>query len=121
MKHARVAILGFTFKENCPDTRNTRVIDIVDELEEHEIKPIVVDPVADQDEVERTYGFSLNSMDDVKDMDAVIIAVKHDCFKALTKADLDSFFQAGQPVLFDLKGIFDLDDFADTDYLYWRL
>ena len=71
VKNARVAILGFTFKENCPDTRNTKVIDIYKELQEYGITPIVVDPAADADEAKRLYGITFETMDAVKDMDAV--------------------------------------------------
>ncbi|MDE6203128.1 MAG: nucleotide sugar dehydrogenase, partial [Lachnospiraceae bacterium] len=85
VKGARVAILGFTFKENCPDTRNTKVIDIYRELGEYGIKPIVIDPAADAQEAERLYGITFEDMDGVKDMDAVIVAVAHTQFLALDK------------------------------------
>ena len=77
VKDARVAILGFTFKENCPDTRNTRVIDIYRELKEYGITPLVVDPAADAAEAKRLYGITFGRMEDVQGMDAVIIAVSH--------------------------------------------
>lgn len=121
---ARVAILGFTFKENCPDTRNTKVIDIYNELAEYGIVPIVVDPEADANEAERLYGITFQGMDAVKDMDAVIIAVSHTQFLSLTEAQIDGFFAAGhdKKVLLDLKGILDRKAYeAKGDYLYWRL
>ena len=74
VKHAKVAILGFTFKENCPDTRNTKVIDIYRELGEYGIVPIVVDPAADADEANRLYGIRFQTMDDIRDVDALIVA-----------------------------------------------
>ena len=77
VKGAKVAILGFTFKENCPDTRNTKVIDIYRELQEYGITPTVVDPEADADEAKRLYGIEFNTMEAVKDMDAIVIAVAH--------------------------------------------
>ena len=119
VRGARVAILGFTFKENCPDTRNTRVIDIVHELEEYGIKPMIADPVADIEEAERIYGMKFDAMSDVKDMDAVILAVAHDDFKDLTREQIDGFFGPGKKVLMDVKGILDKNRFAD--YSYWRL
>src|SRR5699024_3064352 len=82
IKDAKVAILGFTFKENTPDTRNTRVIDIVEELKEYGLTPIIVDPVADKEEAKLEYGLTFNDLSDVKDMDAVILAVAHDEFGA---------------------------------------
>ncbi len=124
VKNAKVAILGFTFKENCPDTRNTKVIDIVNELGEYGIKPVVVDPAADAAEAERLYGISFNSMEDIRDMDAVIIAVAHNEFNKLDSSLIDAFFAAGnkKKVLMDLKGICKRADYEGReDYLYWRL
>ena len=123
VKNAKVAILGFTFKENCPDTRNTKIIDIYNELGEFGITPIVVDTTADAAEAERLYGIKFESMDAVKDMDAVIVAVAHDVFLKLSKSDIDSFFNAKNSVkvLADIKGLFKREDFAGEDYSYWRL
>ena len=124
VKNARVAILGFTFKENCPDTRNTKVIDIVNELGEYGITPLVVDPAADASEAKRLYGISFGSMDEVKDMDAVIIAVAHNEFNKLDPVKIDSFFNSAnkKKVLMDLKGILSRSEFeAKKDYIYWRL
>ncbi len=121
---AKVAILGFTFKENCPDTRNTKVIDIYNELKEYGITPIVVDPEADADEAKRLYGITFQGMDAVKEMDAVIIAVSHLQFMSLTEEKIDGFFTAKnqKKVLLDLKGILNRKTYdAKTDYLYWRL
>ena len=123
VKTARVAILGFTFKENCPDTRNTKVIDIYNELGEYGIRPIVVDPAADAAEAERLYGITFGSLKDVKDMDAVVVAVAHDVFAKLTKADVDKFYKAEneKKVLADIKGMFDKEEYMTSDYYYWRL
>ena len=124
VKNAKVAILGFTFKENCPDTRNTKVIDIVNELGEYGITPVVVDPAADAAEAQRLYGISFKQMIDVKDMDAVIIAVAHNEFNKLDAGEIDAFFAAGnkKKVLMDLKGILKRSDYEGReDYLYWRL
>ena len=124
IKNAKIAILGFTFKENCPDTRNTKVIDIVHELAEYGISPVIVDPAADAEEAKRLYGLEFDSMDAVKNMDAVILAVQHDEFKNLTMKEIDSFYPAGsekKKVLVDIKGILDRKEFENAGYVYWRL
>ena len=113
---AKVAILGFTYKENCPDTRNTRVIDIVKELREYGIEPVIADPVADWGETKTIYGLELQPVDEIRDMDAVILAVAHDAFKRM---DLHRFFGKTDKVLIDLKGIVNPAD--STDCHYWRL
>ncbi|MBR6635059.1 MAG: nucleotide sugar dehydrogenase [Clostridia bacterium] len=119
---ARVAVLGFTFKENCPDTRNTRIIDIVNELNEFGIKPVVADSVADAEEAKHHYGIDFVDIADIKDMDVVIIAVGHDIFKALARSDVDAMFKAdGKRVLIDVKGIFDKNEYTEAGYIYWRL
>ena len=124
VKNAKVGILGFTFKENCPDTRNTKIIDIYNELSEYGIVPVVVDPAADADEAKRLYGLSFRTMDDMKNMDAVIIAVCHEQFSSLSAEDIDGFFLKNneKKVLLDLKGILDRKAYDNkSDYIYWRL
>lgn len=123
VKSAKVAILGFTFKENCPDTRNTKVIDIYKELQEYGITPMVVDPAADAAEAKRLYGITFNSMEDIKDMDAVIVAVSHKQFLTLDKEKISSLYSKtnSKKVLVDIKGIFDRKEYSTEDYIYWRL
>ena len=123
VRNAKVAILGFTFKENCPDTRNTKVIDIYNELKEYGITPMVVDTTADADEAKRLYGIEFASMSDIKNMDAVIVAVAHDEFLKISKSDIDGFFNPANKikVFADIKGLFNKADFATDDYTYWRL
>ncbi|MBQ6806769.1 MAG: nucleotide sugar dehydrogenase [Lachnospiraceae bacterium] len=123
VKGAKVAILGFTFKENCPDTRNTKIIDIYNELGEYGIKPLVVDPAADADEAKKLYGITFGTKEDIKDMDAVVIAVAHDEFLKLTKEDISKFYapKHKQKVLMDIKGLLDRKEYLTEDYLYWRL
>lgn len=123
VKNARVAILGFTFKENCPDTRNTKVIDIYKELKEYGITPLVVDPAADAEEAKQLYGITFGSMEDVKDMDAVIVAVAHNEFLKLNRGSIEAFYNRNhkQKVLMDLKGLFDRKEYADGAFCYWRL
>lgn len=121
VKNAKVAILGFTFKENCPDTRNTKIIDIVSELKEYGITPVIADPVADADEAERLYGMRFVDISEIKDMDAVVLAVAHDEFKKLTMTDISSFFGEGRKVLVDIKGLLDRKEYENAGYSYWRL
>lgn len=122
VKNAKVAILGFTFKENCPDTRNTKIIDIINELKEYGITPIISDPTADIDEARRLYNVSFVDAETIKDADAVILAVAHDQFKSLSMEQIDNFYGAGtNKVLMDLKGIFNRKDYEEAGYSYWRL
>lgn len=121
VKGAKVAILGFTFKENCPDTRNSKVFDIVKELREYGIEPMIADPTADAAEAKRLYGVEFSDVSDVKNMDAVIVAVAHEAFSKLTVAQMDKFFGEGKNVLFDIKGLFDRKEYEDAGYSYWRL
>ena len=123
VKRAKVAILGFTFKENCPDTRNTKVIDIYKELNEYGIHPLVVDPEADAKEAKRLYGITFGTMEDVKNMDAVIIAVAHQQFMEFTKEIISGFYSEkhSRKVLMDIKGVLNRQDYLVEDFLYWRL
>ncbi len=121
VKGAKVAILGFTFKENCPDTRNTKIIDIVRELGEYGIEPVIADPAADADEAKHLYGVDFVELDTVRDMDAVVLAVAHEEFKGLTMADMDKLFGAGKKVLLDLKGLLNREAYEAAGYDYWRL
>lgn len=124
VKNARVVILGFTFKENCPDTRNTKVIDIVKELKEYGINPMIVDPQAKAEEAKREYGIIFNSIDDIKDMDAIIIAVGHDQFLKFTQEDFNKIYKKNSnssKVLLDIKAIYDKKEYEAAGYRYWRL
>ncbi len=121
VRNARVAILGFTFKENCPDTRNTKIIDIVNELKEYGITPVIADPCADSDEAKHLYGVEFVDMDTIKDMDAIILAVAHTEFASMTMDRMDSFFGEGKKVLLDIKGLLDRKEYEKAGYSYWRL
>lgn len=121
VKNARVAILGFTFKENCPDTRNTKVIDIVNELKEYGISPVIADPQADAGEAKRLYQVEFEDVNAIEGMDAVVLAVAHTQFKELAMTDMDKFFGNGQKVLLDLKGLLDRKEYENAGYSYWRL
>lgn len=121
VKDAKVAILGFTFKENCPDTRNTKIIDIVNELKEYGITPVISDCTADANEAKMLYGVDFVDINTIKDMDAVVLAVAHDEFKEMAMADIDALYSSGKKILLDLKGILDRKEYTNAGYLYWRL
>ena len=121
VKSAKVAVLGFTFKENCPDTRNTKIIDIVNELREYGIEPVIADPTADAAEAKRLYGVEFVDMDIIRDMDAVILAVAHVEFSTFSMERMNEFFAAGKKVLLDLKGLLNRKEYENAGYLYWRL
>ncbi len=121
VRGAKIGILGFTFKENCPDTRNTKIIDIVKELREYGIDPMISDPVADPQEAKKLYGIEFVDLNTIKDMDAMILAVAHTVFSALTINQIDRFYGNGEKVLLDLKGVLDRKEYEDAGYCYWRL
>ena len=121
VKNATVAILGFTFKENCPDTRNTKVVDIVRKLQEYGITTVVADPEADAEEAEHLYGIKLNQISNIKNADAVILAVAHETFLNLTMKQIDALYGVGQKVLLDIKGILNRKEYENAGYEYWRL
>lgn len=121
VRNAKVAILGFTFKENCPDTRNTKIIDIVNELKEYGINPVIADPTADAEEALHLYGVEFVDMATIMDMDAVVLAVAHDEFRKLAMSDIDAMFGEGKKVLLDLKGLLNRDEYENAGYSYWRL
>ena len=123
IKTAKVAILGFTFKENCPDTRNTKIIDIYNELREYGITPIIADPTADVDEAKRLYGIEFVDIDTIKDCDAVILAVAHEQFKFLNFSDFENMFKHNdnKNVLIDIKGMLNRKEYENAGYIYWRL
>jgi len=121
VKGAKVVILGFTFKENCPDTRNTKIIDIVNELKEYGIIPVVVDPEADQEEAKMLYDIVFADIGTIKDMDAVILAVAHNEFYSFNLEQMNQFFGEGKKVLLDLKGILNRKEYEMAGYSYWRL
>ena len=124
VKNAKVAILGFTFKENCPDTRNTKVIDIYNELSEYGITPIIADPTADADEAKKLYGVDFVDIDSISDVDALIIAVAHEEFSNLSEDRISAFYKDvdnSSKVLLDIKGILNRRDYEKAGYCYWRL
>lgn len=124
-KKANVVILGLTFKENCPDTRNSKVDDIIKRLNEYGIVPTVVDPWASQRDAMREYGVSLTDLVDVRDADCVIVAVAHNEFRALKLEDIKKLFrsemQDSEKVFIDVKGLYPIDALKKSGMTYWRL
>jgi UDP-N-acetyl-D-galactosamine dehydrogenase len=124
VRDAKVVVLGLTFKENCPDIRNSKVEDIISRLREYGVQPTVVDPYADENEAKREYGLDLVAMDTVKNADCIIFAVAHEKFKALCLSELDAMYRAcdnSEKVLIDVKGLFDKNVIVRKGYRYWRL
>ena len=123
-KKSKVVILGLTFKENCPDTRNSKVDDIIKRLNEYGIEPTVVDPWASERDAMREYNVKLTLLAEVKDADCVIVAVAHNEFKALSLADIKKLYKKSEDkekVLIDVKGIYSVKDLKSSGMDYWRL
>lgn len=124
-KESKVVILGLTFKENCPDTRNSKVEDIINRLAEYEIKPIIVDPWATKEDAMKEYNVELTDMKDVENADCIILAVAHNEFKELSLEEIDSLYDsntvASERVLIDVKGLRNIHEIKEVGYRYWRL
>lgn len=123
-KNCKVAILGLTFKENCPDTRNSKVEDIIRRLEEYDIYPVVVDSWASERDAMKEYGVMLTKLEDVKDVDCIILAVAHDEFKNLKLDELKKLYVTGsddEKVLIDVKGLHSVAELKKSGMRYWRL
>lgn len=124
VRQAKVVILGITFKENTPDTRNSKVIDIINNLKEYGIESIVVDPEANAEEAKREYGIDLVDIKDVNDADCLVLAVSHNTFKQMTWNEIDSLygkFDNKNKVLIDVKSTLDKSEVEKQGYNYWRL
>lgn len=124
VRQSKVVILGITFKENCPDTRNSKVADIITRLNEYGINPIVVDPQADAAEAKHEYGIELIELDDVKDADCIVFAVAHDEFKYMSMNRVNELFKDcsnEEKIIVDVKSILDKKEIENEGYSYWRL
>jgi UDP-N-acetyl-D-galactosamine dehydrogenase len=122
VRKAKISILGITFKEDCPDTRNTKVFDVIQELRNYGVQPLVVDPHADKDEVKHEYDIELSTMEDVKNSDVVVFAVAHKEFKNLSFDVIESLYaDKNRKILIDVKSMFNLDELKEKKYDYWRL
>ena len=124
IKTARIGVLGITFKEDCPDARNSKVNDILKELREYGIAPIVCDPVADAADAKRFYGVELVPITELNGLDCLIIAVAHKEFKALSNDELTRMFKDednGKKVIVDVKGTRNRKEMTELGFRYWRL
>ena len=122
IKGARVGVFGLTFKENVPDLRNSKVADILSELAEYGCEVLVHDPMADPAEALAEYGCSLRSLDEMRDLDALVLAVGHDAYAALPLEGLAARFRQGAtPLVLDVKGVWKKEKARELGYAYWRL
>ena len=121
-KNAKVAVFGLTFKENCPDTRNSKVDDILKELKQWGIVPQVVDMWASERDAMHEYGVTLTKLEDIHDVNCIIVAVAHNEFKALSLEDLSKFYKKdGAKVLIDVKGLYNVSELNKSAFEWWRL
>lgn len=118
---SRIGVLGVTFKENCPDTRNSKVVDIIRELQDYGVEVVVCDPQADAAEVQEEYDLVLGKVDAANPVDALIIAVAHSEYKALSPAELRTMVRGEKPVLIDVKCIQPRQALESVGFTVWRL
>ncbi len=124
VKSSKVVILGLTFKENCPDIRNSKVEDIIKRLREYGVSPVVVDPWANAKEAMREYGVELRPMEEAGDADCIIVAVAHKEFRALSLADIQKLYGSGngqENILIDVKGLYPVSQLKESGLRFWRL
>lgn len=124
-KQATVVILGITFKENCPDTRNSKVVDIIKRLKEYDIEPIVTDMWADAEVAKSEYGVDLVSFENIPKADCIIVAVGHNEFRAMSMMQIKALFKNeltdDEKVLLDVKSLYRMDELSASGIRFWRL
>ena len=124
VKQARIVILGLTFKENTPDIRNSKVIDIIEGLRSYGIEPIVVDPEADAAEAKKEYGIDLVDINEINEADCIVLAVAHEEYKEMPLTKINSFFKelpTNEKIVIDVKSLWSKEKIADEGYCYWSL
>jgi UDP-N-acetyl-D-glucosamine/UDP-N-acetyl-D-galactosamine dehydrogenase len=124
VKRSKIVILGMTFKENTPDTRNSKVVDIIEGLREYGVEPTIVDPIADKNEMDKEYQIKLVNIKDINEADCVIVAVAHDQFKKMKNREIEGLFgdsENDRKVIVDVKGLLDKEYYQEKGYLYWQL
>lgn len=124
VKQCKVVIFGLTFKANIPDIRNSKVVDIIQILREYNVEPIVVDPIANIDEVKKRYNINLVDIKNISDADCLVLAVEHDTFKKMSWEDIDKLYgnyDNSEKVFIDIKSMFDIKEIKKMGYSYWRL
>jgi nucleotide sugar dehydrogenase len=123
-KKSRVYVLGLTFKENCPDLRNSKVYDIIKRLQEYSIDVVVTDPWGNPGEAKKLYGVDLVPFEEVKDADCIIVAVGHNEYRSLSMMELKKLFKESpdeEKVLIDVKGLYRMDELKASGMRFWRL
>jgi len=123
-KESKVVIMGITFKENCPDARNSKVVDIIKRLSEYGVSPLVVDPWSNSMDAKKEYNVELTDLKDIKNADCIIFAVAHNEFKKMSLSEIDKLFvncPNEDKILIDVKGLFDKGSIEAHGYSYWRL
>jgi UDP-N-acetyl-D-galactosamine dehydrogenase len=118
---AKIGVLGVTFKENCPDIRNSKVVDLINELNTWGVEVVISDPWAGPEEVKEEYGFDLVDFDSLQNLDSIVVAVGHNEFRSLTPTDLIKLTHAGKPVLADVKAIFERESLVEAGFTVFRL
>ncbi|OAB47344.1 nucleotide sugar dehydrogenase [Paenibacillus antarcticus] len=122
LNQARIGLLGLSYKEDSSDIRNTKVTDIIEELQEYGIDPILVDPLVDQGQVYSEYGLEMSTESDLSELNVLILAVAHESFAQMSFEDIDRMYSKGQSkVLIDIKGVYNKAEFESQGYYYWRL
>ena len=117
---SKVGVMGITFKEDCPDIRNSKVVDLIKEFETWGVKVVVTDPYADVDEVMHEYGVKLNTMEDLSSVDAIVVAVGHQIYRKMGLLELKKMLKADKPVLADLKALYDKNEAAKMGLTVFR-
>ncbi|MNI58203.1 UDP-N-acetyl-D-glucosamine 6-dehydrogenase [compost metagenome] len=121
-KSAGIGILGLSFKEDCPDIRNSKVIDIVRELQDYGISPLIADPLVDSAQAYHEYGIELSELSDMRNLNVVVVAVAHEQFVSMTVSDFDGMYQSNQSkMMFDIKGAYPKSQYESQGYTYWSL
>ena len=125
VRDSKVVFLGATFKENCPDVRNSKIMEIIAALKTFGIAPVLCDPMADPEEVKRGYGYELTAFEDVKDADCLVLAVAHEKYRKMLLGQFDILFkrelEPSEKVIIDIKSVLDKKEVETYGYSYWRL
>lgn len=121
-RNTRIGILGLSFKEDCPDIRNSKVIDIVRELQDYGISPLIADPLVDPGQAYHEYGIELSELSSMKDLNVVVVAVPHQPFLQMGISDFNQMYHHDQPkIMFDIKGAYFKSQYESQGYTYWSL
>lgn len=121
IKGSRVAIMGVAFKGNCIDFRNSKVFDIIKDLQEYGVVCVVHDPLVDKEQLMDEIGIELSTEEELKGLDAIIFAVDHDIYKSYSLDEIKTQFEMVNPVLIDVKGLFKVKEAKERGYEYWSL